>query len=99
MGESLMRLSVVLLCWFALLPFLSNLHFAAASDWSRFRGPNGIGVSADAAPVPVEWSESKNLKWKLSLPGPGLSSPIVVGNRVFVTCWSGYGVDAEKLGV
>jgi outer membrane protein assembly factor BamB len=71
---------------------------AMASDWARFRGPNGAGVSSDAAPVPTEWSESKNLKWKLDLPGPGLSSPIVVGDKVFVTCWSGYGMTRESLG-
>ncbi|HUY93354.1 MAG TPA: PQQ-binding-like beta-propeller repeat protein [Pirellulales bacterium] len=63
----------------------------AAGDWSRFRGPNGAGVGADGAAAPLEWSDTKNLKWKAALPGPGLSSPIVVGDRVFVTCWSGYG--------
>ena len=41
--------------------------------------------------VPMEWSETKNLKWKLALPGPGSSSPIVWKDRVFVTCYSGYG--------
>lgn len=70
-----------------------------ASDWSRFRGPNGLGVSSDTTPVPIEWSEFKNLKWKVQLPGKGLSSPIVVGNRVFVTCWSGYGIDSDNIGV
>jgi outer membrane protein assembly factor BamB len=35
----------------------------------------------------------KNIKWNVELPGPGLSSPIVVGQRVFLTCWTGYGVD------
>ncbi len=69
-----------------------------AADWSRFRGPNGSGVSADGAPVPSQWSAEKNLKWKAELPGPGASSPIVVGERVFVTCWSGYGVDRRDPG-
>ena len=66
---------------------------AAAGDWSRFRGPNGSGVSADAAPMPVHWSPTQNLKWKVALPGPGSSSPIIVGDKVFITCWSGYGTD------
>lgn len=66
-------------------------------DWPRFRGPNGTGIS-DARPVPTEWSETQNLRWKAALPGPGSSSPIVVGNRVFVTCWSGYGVEPGNPG-
>ncbi|HAN96776.1 MAG TPA: serine/threonine protein kinase [Planctomycetaceae bacterium] len=71
---------------------------AAAEDWARFRGPNGTGISTDAEPTPVEWSPTKNLKWKVRLPGPGSSSPIVVGDRVIVTCWSGYGVDRNDPG-
>lgn len=63
---------------------------AGASDWPRFRGPNGSGISQDAAAPPTEWNDSKNLKWKVVLPGPGSSSPIVVNDRVFITCWSGY---------
>ena len=62
-----------------------------ADDWSRFRGPDGQGIS-DAV-VPVTWSSSENLGWSLDLPGEGSSSPIVVGGRVFLTCYSG-GADA-----
>lgn len=69
-----------------------------ASDWPRFRGPNGSGVSADTAPLPTSWSPSRNLKWKVKLPGPGSSSPIVVGQKIFVTCWTGYGVDKAERG-
>ena len=60
------------------------------ADWPRFRGPNGSGVSTEKKPLPAEWSDTKNLKWKAELPGPGNSCPIVVGDRVFVTCWTGY---------
>jgi outer membrane protein assembly factor BamB len=60
-------------------------------DWLRFRGDNGSGVAQSTKSLPVEFSESKNLKWKVDLPGPGHSCPIVVGDKVFVTCWSGYG--------
>lgn len=60
------------------------------ADWTRFRGPNGTGISDSA--VPVEFGENKNLKWKMELPGRGVSSPIVVGDKVFVTCYSGYGM-------
>jgi hypothetical protein len=68
-----------------------------AGDWPRFRGNNGTGVS-DEAGVPVTWSDSENLKWKVELPGRGVSSPIVVGDKVFATCYSGYGVDAGDPG-
>lgn len=67
----------------------------AGDDWTRFRGPEGTGISADAN-VPLTWSESENLKWKTPLPGPGSSSPIVVGDRVFVTCYSGQGASLER---
>jgi len=71
---------------------------AAASDWPRFHGADGNGVSPDTQPLPVKWSETENLKWKCKLPGPGSSSPIVVGQRVFVTCWTGYGADRDDVG-
>jgi hypothetical protein len=80
------------------LVFVLHQTAAGAADWSRFRGPNGTGVSPDEKSTPVQWSESENLKWKTKLPGPGSSSPIVVGDRVFVTCWSGYGTDRGNPG-
>jgi outer membrane protein assembly factor BamB len=55
----------------------------SASDWPRFRGPNGSGVS-DATGLPVEFGPKKNLVWRLAVP-EGSSSPIVAGNRVFLT--------------
>ncbi len=70
----------------------------AAADWARFRGPNGTGVAADDQAPPTTWSDTENVKWKVPLPGPGSSGPIVVGDRVFVTYWSGYAVDTENLG-
>lgn len=82
----------------AALPFFLVLGNLGADDWVRFRGPNGSGISRESAALPTEWSDSKNLKWKIELPGPGASSPIVVGNKVFVTCWTGYGVDQGNPG-
>lgn len=61
----------------------------AAVAWPRFRGPDGTGVSTD--PVPLHWSATENVKWRLDLPGPGSSSPIVWGDRVFLTSYTGYG--------
>ena len=56
----------------------------AADSWTRFRGPNG-GGQADAADIPVSWSD-KEILWKTALPSKGHSSPVVWDNRVFVTC-------------
>ena len=69
---------------------------ASGGDWLRFRGPNGAGVSLDEKAPPTEWSGAKNLKWKFELPGPGLSCPIVVGDKVLLTCWSGYGTPTAR---
>jgi len=80
------------------LTVLALCNFAAAADWPRFRGENGSGVSLDKRPIPTTWSETENLKWKVKLPGPGSSSPIVIGDRVVVTCWSGYGADPAHEG-
>ena len=80
----------------SLLFLLSSSLTLSAADWPRFRGPNGSGIAPDDKPVPVEWSATKNLKWKTALPGPGSSSPIVVGDRIFVTCWSGYATEGQQ---
>ncbi len=59
---------------------------AFSNDWPTWRGPDGNGKLTEGAAVyPVEWSAEKNLKWRVDLPAPGNSSPIVVGDRVFVT--------------
>jgi outer membrane protein assembly factor BamB len=58
--------------------------YAGEDDWSRFRGPNGSGIS-NAKTVPVRWTE-KDYNWKIELPAPGNSSPVIWENRVFVTC-------------
>ena len=56
-----------------------------AGDWPSWRGPAGTGVaSADANP-PVHWDAEQGIGWKVELPGPGNSSPIVVGDKVFIT--------------
>lgn len=83
-------------CCLAVLT-LSLIHQATA-DWPRFRGPNGTGVAADDQAPPVKWSDTENVKWKVPLPGPGSSGPIVSGDKVFITYWSGYGVDPENPG-
>ena len=76
----------------------ATLLFAPSSvhaDWTRFRGPNGSGISASDAPA--EFGEEKNMKWRVDLPGKGVSSPIVVGDKAFVTCYSGYGDEGGNI--
>ena len=63
---------------------LAASTFAAEPVWPQFRGPGGSNV-ADTAKLPVEWSKTKNVAWVADVPGRGWSSPIVAGNRVFVT--------------
>jgi hypothetical protein len=70
---------------------------ATGADWPQFRGPNGSGTS-EATGLPTTWSDSQNVLWKVDMPGPGSSSPIIVGNRVYLTCYSGYGQDARNPG-
>lgn len=67
-----------------------SLHAAPSTDWPRFLGPTGAAVVTESA-VPLKWSDSENIVWKAEMPGPGSSSPIVHGDKVFVTCWTGYG--------
>jgi outer membrane protein assembly factor BamB len=64
-----------------------------AANWTRFRGENGAGVSADAGSIPAEWGDDKNLAWSVDLPGDGKSCPIIVGERVILTAWTGTGPD------
>lgn len=58
---------------------------AQAEDWPAFRGPAGDGISSEKG-VPLHWGPERNIKWKTPLPDRGNSSPIVSGNRVFLTC-------------
>ena len=69
-----------------LLLFLSflSVKMAASQDWPEFRGPTGQGHSGETG-LPVEWSESRNVAWKVPVPGRGWSSPVVADGRVWVT--------------
>jgi outer membrane protein assembly factor BamB len=53
------------------------------ANWPQWRGPLANGIAPNANP-PLEWSESKNVKWKVAIPGRGTSTPIIWGDRVFV---------------
>ena len=74
-----MRKSIVSLALF----FLFSTQAALADNWGHWRGPAGNGAAEDANP-PTEWSEKKNVKWKVAIPGKGSGSPVIWGDRVFV---------------
>jgi outer membrane protein assembly factor BamB len=69
----------------------------AAAEWRQFRGPGGLGTS-DEKGLPAHWSAKKNIVWQTKLPGPGGSSPVTLGNRIYLTCYSGYALDAKDPG-
>lgn len=68
-----------------------------AAEWPRFLGPHGDPAAAEQD-IPIEWSSEKNLRWRVELPGKGSSSPVVAGGRIYVTCYTGYGIDEENPG-
>jgi len=60
-----------------------------ADDWMGFRGTNSVAVAADKD-IPAEFGPDKGLRWKVSLPGRGLSNPVITGGKVIVTACSGF---------
>jgi outer membrane protein assembly factor BamB len=68
-----------------------------AGDWRQFRGPTGQGIAEEKS-LPLEWSANKNIVWKLKLPGAGASSPVILGNRIYLTAYSGYALDVKEPG-
>ena len=56
----------------------------ATEDWPQFRGPGGQGHSSEQG-LPLEWSETRNVAWKVPVPGRGWSSPVVAAGRVWLT--------------
>jgi outer membrane protein assembly factor BamB len=70
--------------------------FAPAADWTQFRGPEGSGVSSESG-LPIRWGPAQNIRWKVDLPGRGLSSPVVAGGRVYLTACTGF--DQDRLHV
>jgi outer membrane protein assembly factor BamB len=93
-GVVAMRIIISLLA--CLLPLLTGSRLASAENWTRFRGPNGQGVSSETD-LPVMWSASENIAWKTSIPGNGWSSPIVHDNHVFLTTATEEGVSCRVI--
>ena len=85
-----------ILCWLVLFPSITVAQSSTPreptavaktgshSRWNQWRGPLGTGASPDAKP-PVEWSSTKNIRWKTPLPGKGHSSPVLWNDNVFLT--------------
>ncbi len=65
----------------AWLAFMASA--GAADQWPQWRGPENTGVAPEASP-PIEWSETRNVKWKFEIPGGGTSTPIIWDNQVFL---------------
>jgi len=84
-----MKLAVtVMICFFS----LSTMSFA--QNWDNWRGPAGSGV-APAGDYPVKFSDTENVHWKIPLPGRGSSTPIIWGDRIFLTCGIGKGPEGQ----
>lgn len=86
-----------LLLLFSLALTLALTLSAAGGDWTQFRGPTGSGVSAEKG-LPAKWGAKENVAWKTEMPGPGSSSPVFVGDRIFITCYTGYNVPGQPKG-
>ncbi len=78
------RLVTLLFALAYLTAAISTFAAPPSSDWNRFRGPNGSGI-APAANTPAKFTEA-DFNWKIELPGIGHSSPVISGNRIFLTC-------------
>ena len=78
----------VLLCLLANLvfhlPAVARPAKKPSSNWAQWRGPDSQGISLEKG-LPDEWGDNKNIQWKTALPGQGHSSPIIWGNRIFLT--------------
>src|SRR5437764_14098564 len=79
-----LRLRIAMLRSIALTLLLLVPAAARAEDWPGWRGPRGDGTSRETG-LPLRWNATDNIKWKTPIPGSGYSSPIVWGDRVFLT--------------
>ncbi len=72
-----------------------RVNLDPAKQWANWRGPLGTGASPDSVP-PIEWSEEKNIRWKTALPGKGHSTPVIWGDRIFLTSAAAFGEAKEE---
>jgi outer membrane protein assembly factor BamB len=82
------RLLVLAIVW------LSGMAAIRADDWPHWRGPEATGVSSEQT-LPTRWSATENVAWKAALGGLGISTPIVSGDRIYVTSQLGNGISRQ----
>lgn len=92
----MLRLHCTVRC-FCLLSFAMSSLAVHAADWPQFRGPGARAQSPEAG-LPTTWSDDSHIVWKTPLPGPGSSSPATFGGKIFLTCYTGYGLDEKEPG-
>jgi len=92
-GAPLFNMKLRHLGWLILL--LTVTTTVRSEDWREFRGPTGQGHSL-AKNLPVSWSDRENVTWAVDIPGEGWSSPILVGDRIFVTTAVGSSDDPDS---
>ncbi|MCM3869669.1 MAG: PQQ-binding-like beta-propeller repeat protein [Pyrinomonadaceae bacterium] len=79
------RISIALVISFlSIVALFTSIVGASGSNWPQWRGPDGQGVSTEKN-LPTEWSATKNIRWKTPIAGRSHSSPIVWGDKIFVT--------------
>ncbi len=78
--------------------FIFLAQAVLAENWPQFRGPGGLGISQEKD-LPITWSDAENIVWKTAMPGYGSSSPIALDGKLYVTCYSGYGMASKSGGM
>ena len=79
-----MKITTSILCATLLIAnHIANAAEATSGNWPAWRGPLANGTAPESNP-PLEWSETKNVKWKVKLPGKGTATPVVWGDKVFI---------------
>ena len=83
---STLRIVLILLCLVICQDgFAQERTQTDSKEWARWRGPNGNGIVDASNDVPLTWSESENVVWKVKVPGRGHSSPMIVDGKIFLT--------------
>jgi outer membrane protein assembly factor BamB len=89
---TVLRLATFAALFIASIANAGDLMSEKQQNWHQWRGPDGTGVATAAQP-PLKWDDKTNIKWKVSIPGKGKSTPIIWGNKVFVLS----AVDTQKV--
>src|SRR5262245_14385755 len=78
-----MKKTLVSLCLLLAVGTLSRGQVSNVAHWPQWRGPFFNGMANGAAPT--QWSDTQNIKWKIPIPGKGHSTPVIWGDRIFLT--------------